>query len=212
MTGTRRRDRGSTLVELVVGMCLFAVLAAVATRTHVSVAQETGRAARAADRATAVRHAQYTIENQLRSADYLDVDTSGTAAAAGCTSTAAGTSCVRVASQYSGTARCVQWQVLPDPAAPTTAYLRTRGYSPTWASDADIEGWRVPARGLELPTAASQPFAVTTAGTGGTKVLTVRLVADDPDRRTGAAVATATLTPRTLAYRPASTLCSGSAP
>jgi Tfp pilus assembly protein PilE len=212
MTGSRKDSRGSTTIELVVALSVFSVLALLAARSHIAVAQGAGRVARSADRVAAVRLAEYTLEGQLRSGDAVTADTTGTAGAAGCATAGSGTTCVRVSTQYGGRTRCAQWQVLPDPAAAGRAYLRTRGYSPTWSTDGDVEAWRVPARGLVLPTAAAPPFTVTTAGTGGKPVLQVRLAADDPDGLLGRAVVATTLTPRNLLYRTASTTCSGAAP
>ena len=209
----RHRDsRGSTTMEVLVALSVFSVLAVLAARSQISVAQSAGRAAKDADRGAAVRLAEYTLEGQLRSADAVVSDTTGTAAAAGCATLGSGTSCVRVSSRYGGGTRCMQWQVLADSAASGTALLRTRGYSPTWSTDNDIDPWRIPARGLALPTSAAPPFTVTTAGTGGSTVLSVRLVAPDPAGVLGPSVVATTLTPRNLVYRAASTTCSGAAP
>ncbi len=212
MTAARPDSRGSTTIEVVTALSIFSLLALLAVRGHIAVAQGAGRAARSADRVAAVRLAEYTLASQLRSADAVSADATGTAGAAGCTAWGTGTTCVRVSTQYAGRTRCAQWQVLPDPAAAGTALLRTRGYSPTWSTDGDVEAWRVPARGLVPPTAPAPPFTVTTAGTGGTPVLRVRLAAADPDRLLGPAVVATTLAPRNLLYRSASSTCSGAAP
>jgi type II secretory pathway pseudopilin PulG len=208
----RHGSRGATTVELVVAMTIFSLLALMAARNHIALADSAGRAARSTERVAAVRLAAYSLEGQVRSGDAAMADTTGTAAAAGCSASGNSAMCLRVSSRYAGQTRCRQWQVLPDPAAAGTAYLRTRGYSPAWSTDGDVEAWRVAARGLVPATSTAQPFTLTTPAGGLTPVVQVRLVAADPDPRIGPAVVATTVTPRNLLYGLPSTACSGAAP
>lgn len=216
----RRDSAGTSLVEVVVGMSIFAVVAALAVQAQVAITKGATQTMVRGDRVAAVRLAQLSLEGQVRSAEALVADTtSPTAVAAGCavlgTSTATSTpaSCARVTLPVAaGTRRCVQWQVLPDASATGTALLRTRDWSPTWGTDGDIEAWRTVAKGLATPSASAPPFTVVTAANGKPQ-LTVQLTAADPDGRLGASAVATTLTPRNLLYVSSTpTACTGAAP
>jgi prepilin-type N-terminal cleavage/methylation domain-containing protein len=202
-----RDDDGMTLVELVVAMAVFGLLALVATRAQIAVARDTTRTLLSAQEVSAVRLAVDTLDRQARSAVSLADDS----ALAGCGGLGAGTTCLRLSTVFQDRDRCAQWQVLADASAPGTAYLRTRGYSPSWATDGDVEPWRTLARGLRTPTAAAPPFVVAPL-TGGVPTLTIEITAPDPASRGGLATISTSLTPRPLLYGTPSTACSGAAP
>jgi prepilin-type N-terminal cleavage/methylation domain-containing protein len=202
-----RRDDGLTLVELVVAMAVFGLLATVATRAEIAVVRDTARTMRSGQEVGDVRLSVDTLDRQVRSAVALFSD----ASAAGCTALGAGTTCLRVSTIFQNQPRCEQWQVLADASAPGTAYLRTRRYSPTWATDGQVDGWQTLARGLTAPTGSTPPFVVTTPAGGG-PTLAVAITAPDPASPGGLATISTSLTPRPLLYASASSTCSGAAP
>jgi prepilin-type N-terminal cleavage/methylation domain-containing protein len=208
MTGPAGRpDDGMTLVEVVVAVAVFGVLALVATRTEIAVVQDTARTMLSGQEVAAVRLSVDTLDRQVRSGVALLND----ASAAGCAALGAGTNCLRVSTVFQNRSRCAQWQMLADPSAPGTSYLRTREYSPTWTTDGDVEPWRTLARGLRTPTTSSPPFVVTPL-TGGGTTLAVEITAPDPASRGGPATISTSLTPRPLLYGTPSSTCSGAAP
>jgi prepilin-type N-terminal cleavage/methylation domain-containing protein len=202
-----RPDDGMTLVELVVAIAVLGTLALVATRAEIAVVQDTARTMLSGQETAAVRLSVDTLDRQVRSGVGLLSD----ASAAGCATLGAGTNCLRVSTVFQNRARCAQWQMLADSAAPGTAYLRTREYSPTWTTDGDVEPWRTLARGLRTPTASSPPF-VLTPFTGGGMTLNVEITGPDPASRGGLATISTSLTPRPLLYGTPSSTCSGAAP
>jgi type II secretory pathway pseudopilin PulG len=132
-------DLGTTLVELAVVMIVLALVAGLSVQVVISMARNLAATSSFADSVARIRLALGSMERQVRSGDVLfsPVTESSLNAACQAYGTSSG-SCMRVYTQVDGARRCVQWQIAADPAAPTTAVLKTRSFSPSWNIDGDV--------------------------------------------------------------------------
>lgn len=198
---------GFTLVELLVTMIVFGLAMTMVTKAVGKVERYAGDAQGSADANSEVRLALADIDRQVRSGNVLYSPANETTPST-CTATGtdAGT-CMRVYTQANGVHRCVQWQVLADPAKPTTSIIRSRSWSPNWQTDGSSSGWATKARGLLL-TPSVPPFTLQGAVTSSSsRYLSVRFEAKDP-RRPGAVVLTSALAGRNTNYGFDAGLCS----
>ena len=177
-----RRDDGFTLIETAVVMVVFGLAIAMVMQSLIRTQRLTNDLSATADSVSEVRQALAQIDRQIRSGNVL-YSPANEPTALGCTAigTNAG-SCMRVYTQANGAERCVQWQVLADPAHPGTDLLRSRSWSPAWQIDGLVTDWGTVARGLQ-PT-ASAPFTLQGADTPySSRLLDVHLEAWDARRQ-----------------------------
>lgn len=201
------QESGFTLVELLITMVVFGLAMTMVTKAVGKVERFAGDAQGSADANSEVRLALDDIDRQVRSGNVLYSPANETTPSS-CTATGtdAGT-CMRVYTQANGVQRCVQWQVLPDPAKPTTSIIRSRSWSTTWQTDGSYTAWATKARGLLL-TPSVAPFTLQGAVTSSSsRYLSVRFEAKDP-RRPGAVVLTSALAGRNTNYGFDAGLCS----
>jgi hypothetical protein len=203
----RSDERGMVLAELAVVIFISGIVAVLATRFVISFSMDAGAATATAGRVDSVRLALDGLERQVRSGDALYIEApDGTCAAYG-----SGGNCVRVATEVNGTTSCVQYQVVTDPAGAGSYRLRTRIYSPNWASDGVVGAWRQVANGLAAPTNAAPPFSLAQQSGVGSQVLTVQFVAQAVTQGSAPIKLGATFAPRNVLYG-GSTACNGGAP
>ena len=202
-----RPDGGFTLIEMLITMIIFGLAMGLVTTVVTRVEKFANNAQGSADANCEVRLALDDIDRQVRSGNVLYSPANETTPST-CTATGtdAGT-CMRVYTQANGMQRCVQWQVLADPAKPTTALIRSRSWSPNWQTDGSYTAWATKARGLNL-TPSSPPFTLQGAVTSSSsRYLSVRFEAKDP-RRPGSVVLTSALAGRNTNYGYDAGLCS----
>jgi prepilin-type N-terminal cleavage/methylation domain-containing protein len=206
----RRADEsGLTLPELLVVMLIFAMVAAMSVQATVMLAGSVSTTAGTANSISQVRLAMSSMERQIRSGNVVFSPAQEVTAGSGCQAygTAAG-SCMRVYTQADGTGMCAQWQVLPDPATPGLAQLRTRSFAPTWQTTGTVEAWRVVARGLQAPSAATPPFTLEGGSTPfDGRLLDVTLTAPDGANNGQAVTLASSLAGRNTTYGYDSSLC-----
>jgi hypothetical protein len=202
-------DVGTTLVELTVVMLLLTLLGGLAVQVTISLARNLAATSSFADSVARIRLALGSMERQVRSGDVLFSPATETSLNAACQAygTSSG-SCMRVYTQVDGVRRCVQWQIAADPAAPTTAVLKTRSFSPSWSVDGDVGSWGTVVRGLQLPSATAPPFTVQGGSSPySSRLLEVALTAVDPNRPGQATTLTTGLAGRNATYGYDTTLC-----
>ena len=208
----RRGDDGFTLTEMLVAMMVFAVAIALVTTAMVKVQKYTANVQGSADANFQLRQAVAVIDRQVRSGNVLYSPANETSPS---TCTASGTSagtCMRVYTQANGAQRCVQWQVVADPASPGTQKLRSRSWSPDWQTDNSFTGWHTDARNL-VGTPSQAPFTLQGAVNAySQRYLVVRFEAKDPRRGNAPAVITDSLAGRNTNYGYDSGLCNPAPP
>jgi Tfp pilus assembly protein PilW len=204
----RSDDRGTTVAELAVVMVVSSIVLALAVQFVISIARDANAATVTGHRVDSVRMALDGVERQVRSGDALYLESAG----GPCQQYGSGSNCLRVATEVDGTTSCVQLQLIPDASGDGSYDLRTRSYSPTWASDGAIGAWRQVANSLAPPTTTTPPFTVGPQSGVGVQALTVEFAA--PEGRTGAApiTLTATYVPRNALYASNATCAGGSPP
>jgi len=203
----RDQQSGFTLIELLITMTVFGIAMTLVTKAVNKVEHFANDAQGSADANGEVRLALDDIDRQVRSGNVL-YSPANEVVPSSCTAsgTDAGT-CMRVYTQANGVQRCVQWQVLPDPANATTSIIRSRSWSPDWQTDGSYTAWATKARGL-LRTPSQAPFTLQGAVTSSSaRFLSVRFEARDPRRR-GAVVLTSALSGRNTNYGYDAGLCS----
>jgi type II secretory pathway pseudopilin PulG len=203
----RRDDRGMVLAELAVVILISGIVAALAARFVISFSTDAGAATATAGRVDSVRLALDGLERQVRSGDALYIEPpDGTCGVYG-----SGGNCVRVATEADGTTNCVQYQLIPDPTGAGSYRLRTRVYSPNWASGGSVGAWRQVANALAPPTTAAPPFSLAQQSGVGSQVLTVQFAAPAATQGSAPINLVATFAPRNALYG-SSTACNGGAP
>lgn len=171
------RDKGLTMIELLVAMTVFSIAVVLAFSAVIIVMQKSGDAQRSADAQAELRIALAQIDRQVRSGNVLfspadetvPSDCEGVGSYRG--------TCMRIYTQSNGEQKCVQWQLmkdLPATTTPATYLLRTRSWDPGWATGGGaVSGWGVVARGLHYvdgadpatlePGDTMPPFTLSTA-------------------------------------------------
>ncbi len=199
-------DRGLTLVEVLVSMFVFSIATVIVYQGLIGVGRYTRDVQGSADANFEVRQAVAQIDRQVRSGNVLYSPSQETGG--GCTGNGADAgTCMRVYTQANGTERCVQWQVLADPADPAHAMLRSRSWSPRWQTDGQFSAWTTQARGLVLAPSA-YPFKLAGAtSASSSRYLQVRFEADDA-RREAPTVQTSSVSGRNTNYGYDGGLCS----
>jgi prepilin-type N-terminal cleavage/methylation domain-containing protein len=166
-----RGDDGVTLVEMAVTVMLLGIVLAMVVQVMISVQSsvelESGRSTRNDRLRLAVR----AIERQIRSgevvADPATENDAGNDITPGMS--------MRIRMQGTGAAgaiRCAQWRV-------TTTRLETREWSPQWAIDGDVTGWRIVAEGIANRAAAPTvtAFRLASAAAYARRVVEIDLTA-----------------------------------
>jgi prepilin-type N-terminal cleavage/methylation domain-containing protein len=205
-------DEGFTLAESLVAMIVFGIAIAMVYTALVKVQKYTSDVQGSADANFELRQAVAVIDRQVRSGNVLYSPANETSPSS-CTATGtdAGT-CMRVYTQANGAQRCVQWQVINDPARPGTQKLRSRSWSTTWQTDGGYTGWQTDARNL-LANPSTPPFTLQGAVNAYSKrYLVVRFEAKDPRRGNSPAVITDALAGRNTNYGYDSGLCNPAPP
>lgn len=198
-------DDGLTLVELLVTMIVFSIAIVMVYSALLLVQEKVQDVETASEVTSQARHALAQIDRQVRSGNVLLSPADEPAQLPSCTSSASNSgTCMRVYTQANGTQRCVQWQLLADPAAPGTAHLRSRSWQTDWQVTGVVSGWSTVARGLDLIDA---PFVLEGASTPyNRRLLNVRLEATDV-RRGDPVILTSSLSGRNTNYGYDTGLC-----
>lgn len=158
-TSDDEREGGFTLTELLVSMTVFSICMAVALSAVLLALDKSNDVQQSGDAAGQVRLALAQIDRQVRSGNVLFSPSNEPAHVASCTSGASNSgTCMRIFTQSNGPEKCVQWQILPDPAAPSTNVLRTRSWALDWQSTNDYTTWSTVVNGLATPS--SDPFVL----------------------------------------------------
>lgn len=194
-------DEGFTLIELLVSMIVFSIAIAMVFSAVILLGGKTRQVEGSAEATSQVRQALAQIDRQVRSGNVLYSPAGEPTFVASCTtSTADSGSCMRVYTQSDGVAKCVQWQVLPDPASPGTSLLRSRTWSPDWQTvPGGVDPWQTVARGLVVSPSAD-PFTLASGGAYGSRLLNVHFEAIDERRGDDAVVITSSLSGRNTNY------------
>lgn len=205
-------DGGFTLIEMLISMMVFSIAIAMVYTAIIKVQHYTTDVQGSADANSELRQALAVIDKQVRSGNVL-YSPANEVSPSSCTAsgTDAGT-CMRVYTQTNGLQRCVQWQVINDPAHPGTQMLRSRSWSTTWQTDSSYTTWRTDARGL-VPTPSQAPFTLAGAvNTYSSRFLVVRFEAKDPRRGNTPSVITTSLAGRNTNYGYDGGLCNPAPP
>lgn len=204
------RDAGVTLIELLITMIVLVMGSVLALQVTVGLVRNLREVRLYSDTLAAVRLGLGSMERQIRSGDVLFNPVSEAAINPDCAAwgTQSG-SCMRVYTQVDGLKRCVQWQIVADPAVAGTALMRSRSFSPTWSTDGDVGAWRTVARGLTPPSAAVAPFTLSsTSSAYSNRLLSVRLIALDAGRSGRDTTIETALSGRGTVYGGDASLCS----
>lgn len=204
-------DRGSTMIELLVSMGIFAMAVALAFGAVVQVMQMSREAQQSSDAQSELRIALAQIDRQVRSGNVLfsPAEEPTIPGVTGCEAIGlfSGT-CMRIYTQSNGDQKCVQWQIREDPDALGTYELRTRSWDPDWATGIGVVGsWGVVARNLHYEAGVTEaPFTLSRAlETGsdvtayGDRMLVVHLEATD-ERRDHPIATESSITGRNTSY------------
>ena len=203
----RSNDRGMVLAELAVVILISGIVTVLAARFVISFSTDASAATATAGRVDSVRLALDGLERQVRSGDAVYIEPPGGT----CAVYGSGGNCVRVATEADGTTSCVQYQLIPDSTGDGSYRLRTRAYSPNWASGGAVGAWRQVANALAPPTTTAPPFSLAQQSGGGSQVLTVQFSAPAATQGSAPITLLATFTPRNALYG-GSTACNGGAP
>jgi Tfp pilus assembly protein PilX len=207
----RHIDHGYSLVEAAVAMLVAGVLVALATHATILIARSLSTTTARTEALSQARAAVNSMEHDVRSARVLLNPAAEPTLSPGCQGfgTSAG-SCLRVDTLTNGVRRCVEWQLVPSPGG--SALLRTRSFSPTWQTDADVQPWRTVAGNLEPASADTAPFTLQGASTVfSNRLLNIRL-AVHPARQGGAALTlSSSLSGRNIIYGVISSCIAGPA-
>lgn len=178
----RGRDAGTTLVEILISMTIFAVALAIVYSVLITVQQQTKDQTSRADAVGNARLALQQIDRQVRSGNVLYNPATETLPLS-----------MRIYTQANGEQRCVQWQVY-------NGVLRSRSWSPTWLTDGQVSDWTVVARDV-VNTTVSPPFALQGGSTAyGSRLADVTLLVKSPTARGKPINVTSSLSGRNTAY------------
>jgi len=214
LTAVRRADerddrqRGWTLVELIISMTIFTVLVAIVMSILVTVSAQTKdnlARSRAVDQA---RIGLMQIDRQVRSGNVISDPAAESTAGSG----VPGYYSLRVYTQTDGVFQCVQWRVRY-PASSDYGVLEYRSWKPSWQVTGGVQAWRVVARNVVKPTGAFDeadattwpPFFVETSDAetaSEAQTIRVTLRVKDPSQRSSSQPGTVTsvLTGRNTVY------------
>jgi type II secretory pathway pseudopilin PulG len=212
-----RRDgeRGTTLTELLVSMGIFSLCMTVVFGAVILVMRKSLDVQKSADAASELRLALAQIDRQVRSGNVLFSpadEATYVSTCVGDATTKSGT-CMRIFTQSNGSEKCVQWQLINDPAHPGTKLLRSRSWATTWVTTGDLTGWGTVARGLTLTPGAANPFTLQAPETldGGPTLYAGRLLGvrlESIDKRRGTSIViTSSLSGRNTSYGYSSAQC-----
>lgn len=168
------RDEGTTLVELLVTMMMFAIILVVAYGVMFMVQQQTSSNLRLSDATGQAKIALAQIDRQVRSGNVLYSPAGETTTGCVGTTVAPSTSpnagnCMRVYTQANGDERCVQWEVVG-------GVIRSRSWSTTWQTDGLVTAWRTVARYINNNPTSNPPFVLEGASTPyGSRLVDVHL-------------------------------------
>ncbi len=203
-----RSDEGVSLPELLVTMAIFSLVMSIVFTAMISVQRQTAKVEQSAAAVSQVRAGLAQIDKQVRSGNVLYSPADEPAGVPSCQSSGTSGTCMRVYTQTNGPQRCVQWQVIADPAKPGTSILRSRGWTSTWTTDGNVSAWATVARGLST-TPSVMPFTLQGGATAyKSRLLDVRLEAVDPRRPGKPTVISSSLSGRNTNYGYDTGLCS----
>lgn len=174
-----------TLVEMLVAMSIFSLCMTIVFGAVITVVRKSDDVQKSADASSELRLALAQIDRQVRSGNVLfspALETTPTTCSVGANPNSG--TCMRVFTQANGPEKCVQWQVLADPAIPSTRILRSRSWTLDWQASGNVSAWSTVARGLALVPGTS-PFTLEGASTPyKERLLDVHLEAYDARRKT----------------------------
>ena len=187
---TGDRERGWTLIELLVSMTIFAGLLTIVFSILITVSQQTKDNLA---RTRAVDQAQLglmQIDRQVRSGNVISDPANESTSGSGVPQYYS----LRVYTQTDGTYQCVQWRVRY-PAGSDFGLLEYRSWRPSWQTTGGVSEWRVVARDVVRPTSATvvesdpstwPPFFVEQSdaeASSQAQTIRVTLRLKDPDQR-----------------------------
>jgi prepilin-type N-terminal cleavage/methylation domain-containing protein len=223
--GVRRpaADDGFTVIEMTVVMVVFGLAMAMVYAALMAMMGLTRNLQTTSDATSETRIALAEIDRQVRSGNVLFSPAQETmSGACADTATKSGT-CMRVYTQANGANRCVQWQVVVDPAG-VTAYdaagaslgrtwlVRMRSWSPE-GRPRIYSSWATQARGLQPVTIqAHYPFRLATDTDYGSRLANVSFRAYDARRPANPVVITSSLSGRNTNYGYDGGLCTSLPP
>ncbi len=197
---------------LLVTMVLLSGTMALVTTAIISVQRFAGDVQGSADANAEARQAVAQIDRQVRSGNVLYSPANETDPGSCAPTGADAGTCMRVYTQANGTERCVQWQVVQDPADASSDVLRSRSWSPAWQIDGDYTTWTVQARDL-VRDETVPPFTLRGAATASSsRFLVVEFQAKDPRRPGKPVVLTSSLAGRNTNYGYDGGLCTPAPP
>src|SRR3954468_2763604 len=152
------REQGTTLIELLVTIMMFALILIVAYSVLFMVQQQTSSNLRLTDAVSQAKLGLAQIDRQIRSGNVLYSPAGETTP--GCVGAQVAPSptpnagnCMRVYTQANGDERCVQWEVL-------NGVLRSRSWAATWQTDGLVTAWRTVARAIINNPTSNPPFVL----------------------------------------------------
>ena len=168
-----RSEGGFTLIELGITTALLGLVLSMLVQSMLSVQTAVNRQSGRNDRNDRLRVAIFAIERQVRSGNVFSDPALASNPAKGIHPNMS----VRVFTQANAAsaadARCVEWRI-------HESRLESRDWSPQWAVNGQVTGWRIAADGIRNRE-VSPPvpaFVLPTNGAYGRRLLLVSLVAD----------------------------------
>lgn len=146
------RERGWTLIELIVAMSLFIGLLTIAFAVLVTISFQTKDNLARTRTVDDARLGLMQIDRQVRSGNVISDPALETPTGSGVPTYYS----LRVYTQTDGVYQCVQWRVRV-PSGSDRGVLEYRSWKPSWQSTGGVEPWRVVARNIVTPTGAVVP-------------------------------------------------------
>ena len=195
--GSRSRDAGYSLAELLVVMSIFGIISAVVLTVLVTVQRQARDKSGRSEQVRQARLGRSQIDRQVRSGTVVvDPARAGELPRS-----------LRVYTQTDGVRRCVQWQVVD-------RTLRYRSWDPNWGAGGTVDAWQVVARTLLAD--AGQPAAnferVTAAGGSQAQSVRVRLYLQAQESGGRPVEVTTVLSGRNTVYGYPANVCSPTPP
>lgn len=189
-------DQGLTLVELLVSMAIFSTIIGFVYGVLITVQKQSVDVQAREQSVGNARLAIEQMDRQIRSGNVL-YDPNDT------TDPGYLPLSMRIYTQANGDEKCVQWQIL-------NGRLRTRSWSTTWQTDANISAWSMVAGNVLNTTAdATQPFALPAGTTAfGKRLINVNLRVKSPSDKGGEQVIQTSLSGRNTQYGYDTGVCS----
>ena len=189
-------DRGLTLTELLVSMAIFSTLVGFVYGVLITVQRQSADVQARQESVGSARLAIEQMDRQIRSGNVL-YDPNDT------TDPGYLPMSMRIYTQANGDEKCVQWQVL-------NGRLRSRSWSTTWQTDANVSSWANIANDVVNTTAdATSAFSLPTGTTAfGKRLININLRVKNQADKGGEQVIQTSLSGRNTQYGYDAGICS----